>query len=122
MSRMPTFIPGPALIPVSGNKMIREYVGRVNSGTSLASVAHMTSPAGWSEPGQRPEFTEFTLVLRGVLCVEHEGGLIEVQAGQAITTYPGEWIRYSTPYPDGCEYIAVCVPAFSPDTVHRDTA
>jgi quercetin dioxygenase-like cupin family protein len=115
---MPTLIEKPARIPVPGEKLIDEYVGGVNTGERSISIAHMRSPAGWSEPGQRPEFTEYTLVLRGVMRVEHEGGAIDVGAGQAIVTHPGEWIRYSTP--EGCEYVAICVPAFSPDTVHRD--
>jgi mannose-6-phosphate isomerase-like protein (cupin superfamily) len=101
--------------------LIDEYVGRVNSKTTAASVAHMRSPGGWVEPGQRPEFDELTVVLRGALRVEHEGGAIEVRAGQAIITHKGEWVRYSTPGDEGAEYIAVCLPAFSPDTVHRDS-
>ena len=115
---MPQLIPAPTRIPVPGNKIIDEYIGRVNSGDTHASVAHMRSPAGWSEPGQRPDFDEFTLVLRGVMRVEHEGGVTEVSAGQAIIARKGEWVRYSTPA--GAEYVAICVPAFSPDTVHRD--
>jgi len=115
---MPTLIDKPARIPVPGDKLIDEYVGGVNTGERAISIAHMRSPAGWSEPGQRPEFTEYTLVLGGVMRVEHEGGEIEVHAGQAIVTHPGEWIRYSTPEP--CEYVAICLPAFRPDTVHRD--
>ena len=117
---MPLLIAQATRIPVPGNKIIDEYVGRVNNGESQASVAHMRSPAGWSEPGQRPEFDEFTLVLKGMMRVEHEGGVIEARAGQAIVTRKGEWIRYSTPEADGAEYIAICLPAFSPDTVHRD--
>jgi ethanolamine utilization protein EutQ (cupin superfamily) len=119
---MPTLIPAPQRIEAAGNKpkLIDEYVGRVNSGTAAASVAHMRSPAGWQEPGQAPEFDEFTVVLRGMLRVEHSGGAIEVRAGQAVIAPKGEWIRYSTPEADGAEYIAVCVPAFSPETVHRD--
>jgi quercetin dioxygenase-like cupin family protein len=115
---MPQLIAQPNRIPVPGNKIIDEYVGRVNNGESQASVAHMRSPAGWSEPGQRPEFDEFTLVLQGMMRVEHEGGVMEARAGQAIVTRKGEWVRYSTP--DGAEYVAICVPAFAPDTVHRD--
>ena len=115
---MPQIIPAPHQIPVPGNKIIDEYVGRVNNGESQVSVAHMRSPAGWSEPGQRPQFDEFTVVLKGFMRVEHEGGVAEVKAGQAIVTRKGEWVRYSTP--EGAEYIAVCVPAFSPETVHRD--
>ena len=119
---MPRLIDAPAIIQAAGTKpkRIEEYAGRVNSGHSAVSVARMTSPSGWVEPGQRPEFEEVTVVLRGMLRVEHDAGAIEVRAGQAIVTSPGEWIRYSTPEPDGAEYIAVCVPAFSPDTVHRD--
>jgi mannose-6-phosphate isomerase-like protein (cupin superfamily) len=117
---MPQLIAAPARIPVPGNKLIEEYVGRVNSATGAASVAHMHSPPGWSEPGQRPEFDEFTLVLQGVLRVEYEGGAMEVHAGQAVIARQGEWVRYSTPEAGGAEYIAVCVPAFSPATVHRD--
>lgn len=98
--------------------MIDEYVGGVNNGESQVSIAHMRSPAGWSEPGQRPEFDEFTVVLRGALRVEHEGGVLEVRGGQAVIARKGEWVRYSTP--DGAEYVAICVPAFSPQTVHRD--
>jgi len=115
---MPQLIAQPNRIPVPGNKIIDEYVGRVNSGESQASVAHMRSPAGWSEPGQRPEFDEFTLVLKGMMRVEYEGGVMEARAGQAIVTRKGEWIRYSTP--EGAEYVAICIPAFAPDTVHRD--
>lgn len=119
---MPTRIDAPTRITSAGNKpkLIDEYIGRVNSGDAGVSVAHMRSPSGWVEPGQRPAFREFTVVLRGLLRVEHEGGAIDVAAGQAIITEPGEWIRYSTPGDDGAEYIAVCLPAFSPDTVHRD--
>jgi mannose-6-phosphate isomerase-like protein (cupin superfamily) len=119
---MPTLISKPTRIEAAGNKpkLIDEYVGRVTTSTAGVSVAHMRSPAGWVEPGQRPSFTEHTIVLRGTLVVEHEGGRLEVQAGQAVTCVPGEWVRYSTPGPEGAEYIAVCLPAFSPDTVHRD--
>lgn len=117
---MPTLIAQPTTIPVPGNKRIDEYIGKVNSNTSNVSVAHMRSPSGWSEPGQRPDFDEYTIVLAGMMRVEHAGGVIDVHAGQAITTHKGEWVRYSTPLPEGCEYIAVCVPAFSPDSVHRD--
>lgn len=119
---MPTLIAAPTRVEAAGNKpkLIDEYIGRVNSGDAGVSVAHMRSPSGWVEPGQRPAFREFTVVLRGLLRVEHEGGAIDVAAGQAIITEPGEWIRYSTPGDDGAEYIAVCLPAFSPDTVHRD--
>jgi quercetin dioxygenase-like cupin family protein len=119
---MPTLIPQPTVIAPAGNKpkRIEEYVGRVNSGDEQISVARMRSPAGWEEPGQRPEFREITLVLDGVLRVEHENGVLEVHPGQAVTTEPGEWVRYSTPAPQGAEYVAVCLPAFSPDSVHRD--
>jgi mannose-6-phosphate isomerase-like protein (cupin superfamily) len=115
---MPQLIAAPTLIPVPGNKIIEEYIGRVNSDDAQASVAHMRSPAGWSEPGQRPEFDEYTLVLQGAMRVEHEAGITDVEAGQAIITRKGEWVRYSTP--QGAEYIAICMPAFSPETVHRD--
>ena len=117
---MPTRIPSPTVIPVPGNKRIREYVGLANTQTKGLSVAHMVSPPGWSEPGQTPEFAEYTVVLRGAMHVEHHGGVTEVNAGQAIVTHPGEWVRYSTPGAEGAEYIAICLPAFSPDTVHRD--
>jgi ethanolamine utilization protein EutQ (cupin superfamily) len=117
---MPTLIEKPTRIQAPGTppKLIDEYVGRVNSATPSLSVAHMRSPAGWSEPGQRPRFDEYTLVLHGRLRVEHEGGEIQVSAGQAVMAHAGEWVRYSTP--EGAEYVAVCLPAFSPDTVHRD--
>ena len=119
---VPTFIAKPTRIEAAGNKpkLIDEYIGRVNSSTSAASIAHMRSPGGWQEPGQTPEFDEFTVVLRGTLRVEHQGGAIEVAAGQAVITHRGEWVRYSTPGSDGAEYIAVCLPAFGIDTVHRD--
>ena len=119
---MPRHIEGPTVIAAAGNKpkQIHEFAGRVNSGHSSVSVARMVSPAGWVEPGQRPEFEEITVVLRGMVRVEHEGGVIDVRAGQAVVALPGEWIRYSSPEADGAEYIAVCLPAFSPDTVHRD--
>src|SRR5438309_11449021 len=121
---MPTLIAAPQRIEAAGNKpkLIDEYVGRVNSGTAAASVAHMRSPAGWQEPGQTPEFDEFTVVLRGMLRVEHRGGTLEVRSGQAVIAHKGEWIRYSTPEADGAEYIAVCVPAFSPETMYRNGA
>ena len=119
---MPTLIAHATRIEAAGNKpkLIDEYIGRVNSETSSASVAHMRSPGGWEEPGQRPEFDEFTIVLKGTLRVEHEEGAFDVWAGQAIIAHAGEWVRYSTPDAEGAEYIAVCLPAFSPDTVHRD--
>jgi mannose-6-phosphate isomerase-like protein (cupin superfamily) len=119
---MPRLIDAPSVIQAAGTKpkLIEEYVGRVNSGDSRVSVARMRSPAGWVEPGQRPEFEEITLVLTGMLRVEFEGGALEVRAGQAVVTQPGEWIRYSTPERGGAEYVAVCLPAFAPATVHRD--
>jgi mannose-6-phosphate isomerase-like protein (cupin superfamily) len=117
---MPEWIAGPTTIPVPGNKRIDEYVGRVNTSTGAISIAHMRSPSGWSEPGQRPDFDEYTVVLKGTMRVEHEGGVLEVQGGQAVLTRKGEWVRYSTPSPEGAEYIAICLPAFSPETVHRD--
>src|SRR5215467_4678680 len=116
---MPKLIDAPKRIPVPGNKVIDEYIGRVNTGDSQVSVAHMRSPAGWSEPGQKPEFDEFTVVLKGTVRVEHTGGALEVAAGQAVLAQKGEWVRYSTP--NGAEYVAICLPAFSPDTVHRDS-
>ena len=119
---MPQLIEAPTIIEAAGHppKRIEEYAGRVNTGHSGVSVARMISPAGWSEPGQRPEFEEITVVLRGMVRVEHEGGALEVRAGQAVVTAPGEWVRYSTPEAGGAEYVAVCLPAFSPATVHRD--
>jgi mannose-6-phosphate isomerase-like protein (cupin superfamily) len=119
---VPRLIEQPTIIAPAGNKpkQIQEFAGRVNSGHRAVSVARMVSPAGWEEPGQTPEFEEITVVLKGRLHVEHAGGAIDVRAGQAIVTSPGEWVRYSTPDPEGAEYIAVCLPAFSPDTVHRD--
>ena len=119
---MPELIEAPSVIEAAGNepKRIEEYAGRVNSGHQTVSVARMKSPSGWVEPGQRPEFEEVTLVLDGMLRVEHEAGVLEVRAGQAVVARPGEWVRYSSPEPGGAEYVAVCLPAFSPDTVHRD--
>jgi len=119
---MPTLIKTPTLIAASGNKPkeIREYIGRVNSKTDTLSVARMKSPGGWVEPGQKPEFDEYTLVLRGMLRVTTKDGVMDVRQGEAIILQGGEWVQYSTPEPDGAEYIAVCVPAFSPETVHRD--
>ena len=119
---MPTLIGEPARIEAAGTqpKLIDEYIGRVNSRHEAVSIAHMRSPSGWEEPGQTPEFEEFTIVLRGMLRVEHRTGAIDVRAGQAVISHPGEWIRYSTPESEGAEYIAVCLPAFSPATVHRD--
>src|SRR5437870_11507312 len=115
---MPSVIAAPSVIKAAGQppKRIEEYAGRVNSGHSSVSVARMISPSGWEEPGQRPEFEEITVVLKGTLRVEHEGGTLDVRAGQGVVTSPGEWVRYSTPGPDGAEYVAVCLPAFSPDT------
>jgi len=119
---MPRLIVEPTRITAAGNKpkLIDEFIGQVNSQESRLSIAHMRSPGGWVEPGQTPEFDEFTLVLKGMLRVEHRSGTIDVRLGQAVHTAPGEWIRYSTPEADGAEYIAICLPAFSPDTVHRD--
>ncbi len=119
---MPTLISKPTEITAAGNrpKLIREYIGRVNSQTDAVSIAHMVSPSGWEEPAQTPEFTEYTIVLGGMLRVECATGSIEVRAGQAVVTHPGERVCYSTPGPEGAEYIAVCLPAFSPATVHRD--
>lgn len=119
---MPRLIATPARVEAAGNqpKVIEEFVGRVSTGHRQLSVARMVSPAGWAEPGQRPEFREVTVVLRGRLRVEHEAGVLEVGAGQAVVTEPGEWVRYSTPGQGGAEYLAVCLPAFSPEAVHRD--
>lgn len=119
---MPTLIAKPTRIEAAGNKpkLIDEYVGRVNSRHDAVSIAHMRSPAGWVEPGQTPEFDEFTVVLKGTLRVAHKSGVLEVQAGQAVLAHKGEWVQYSTPGPEGAEYIAVCLPAFAPATVHRD--
>lgn len=120
---MPTLIPSPTVVAAAGNKpkRIEEFAGRVNSGHATVSVARMTSPEGWREPGQRPAFEEITVVLSGLLRVEHEGGTIDVRAGQAVVARPGEWVRYSTPEPGGAQYVAVCFPAYSPETVHRDS-
>jgi mannose-6-phosphate isomerase-like protein (cupin superfamily) len=119
---MPTIIDKPTVIKPAGNKpkLIEEYIGHVNSKTDSVSIAKMTSPSGWVEPGQTPEFDEYTLVLKGTLKVETKDGVMDVTAGQAIITHKGEWVRYSTPDPEGAEYVAVCLPAFSPNTVHRD--
>ena len=121
---MPKLIEGPSIIEAAGTKpkRIEEYAGRVNSGHTGVSVARMKSPQGWVEPGQTPDFEEITVVLSGMLRVEHRDGVLEVRAGQGIVTRPGEWIRYSTPESGGAEYVAICLPAFSPDTVHRDDA
>jgi mannose-6-phosphate isomerase-like protein (cupin superfamily) len=119
---MPRLIAQPTVIEAAGNKpkRIEEYAGRVNSGHAAVSVARMVSPEGWEEPGQTPEFEEVTVVLKGMVRVEHAGGALDVRAGQAVVAAPGEWIRYSSPEPGGAEYVAICLPAFSPDTVHRD--
>jgi ethanolamine utilization protein EutQ (cupin superfamily) len=121
---MPKLIERPSRVEAAGNKpkLVDEYVGRVNSGHEQLSVAHMRSPSGWVEPGQRPEFDEFTVVLRGVLRVEHEGGSFDASAGQAVLASRGEWVRYSTPNPEGAEYVAICLPAFTLDAAHRDPA
>jgi ethanolamine utilization protein EutQ len=119
---MPTLIPQPTRIKSAGNKakIIDEYIGHPSSKTSSVGVAHMRSPEGWSEPGQTPDFHEFTIVLKGKVRVDHMGGTLDVYEGQAVITVPGEWVRYSTPEEGGAEYIAVCVPAFTIEKVHRD--
>lgn len=119
---MPTLISKPSVIEAAGNKpkLIEEFIGRVNSNTTTVSIARMCSPAGWVEPGQTPEFDEYTIVLRGMLRVSTRDSCIDVQAGQAVIVHRGEWVQYSTPAPDGAEYIAVCLPAFGMDIVHRD--
>lgn len=119
---MPRLIACPAVIPPVGTlpKRIEEFVGRVSTGDDRFSIARMQAPAGWTEPGQRPRFDEVTLVLQGMLRVEHDGGQIDVQAGQAIVAASGEWVRYSTPHEGGAEYVAICLPAFSPDAANRD--
>lgn len=119
---MPSLIAQPTRVQAAGTrpKLIDEYIGRVNSQTPGVSVAHMRSPEGWEEPGQTPDFDEYTLVLHGTLRVHHQHGHLDVQAGQAVIANRGEWIRYSTPLAGGAEYVAICLPAFSPDTVHRD--
>lgn len=119
---MPTKIESPTRVEAVGNKpkLIDEYIGRVNSQSEQLSIAHMRSPSGWVEPGQRPDFDEYTLVLKGMMRVEFEGGQFDIEAGQAIIAHKGEWVRYSTPGDEGAEYIAVCLPAFHPDTVNRD--
>lgn len=120
---MPTFIQNPTRIEAAGNKpkIIEEFIGRVNSKHEGLSVAHMRSPSGWVEPGQTPEFEEYTIVLKGMLRVSHTDGVVDVHPGQAIIAHPGEWVQYSTPEKDGAEYIAICLPAFSMETVNRDT-
>lgn len=119
---MPEFVHGPSIIQAAGNKpkIIEEYVGRANTGTAAVSIARMKSPGGWEEPGQRPEFDEYTVVLRGLLRVKTEAETIDVREGQGIITRRGEWVQYSTPAEEGAEYIAVCLPAFSTESVHRD--
>jgi len=119
---MPTKIENPSVIEAAGNKpkRIEEYIGRVNSGSETVSVARMVSPFGWQEPGQRPEFDEYTVVLKGMLRVESQDGILDIRAGEAVIAHAGQWVRYSTPGPEGAEYIAVCLPAFAPETVHRD--
>ena len=119
---MPERIGSPTVVPSEGTrpKLIEEYVGRVNTGDGALSIARMRSPEGWVEPAQTPEFDEYTLVLSGMLLVEHDGGRLEIRPGEAVHTRPGERVRYSTPEPGGAEYVAVCLPAFSPDAAHRD--
>ena len=119
---MPELISQPHRVPAAGEppKLIDEFVGRASTGETALSIARMRSPSGWAEPGQRPEFGEFTIVLRGAVVVEFEGGQMTVEAGQAVHARPGEWVRYSTPGKDGAEYVSICLPAFAPDTVHRD--
>jgi mannose-6-phosphate isomerase-like protein (cupin superfamily) len=119
---MPRLIPAPTRVTAAGNKpkLIDEYVGRVNSDTSALSIAHMRSPGGWIEPGQTPEFDEYTVVLSGMLRVTSRSGTVDVRAGQAVVAPRGEWVQYSTPDEGGAEYVAVCLPGFSPETVHRD--
>jgi mannose-6-phosphate isomerase-like protein (cupin superfamily) len=119
---MPKLIQAPTTIEAAGTKpkRIDEYVGRINTKNEGASIAHMRSPSGWSEPGQTPEFDEYTVVIKGMLRVTHTGGVLDVHAGQAVITHRGEWVRYSTPGAEGAEYLAICIPAFSLETVHRD--
>src|SRR5437016_13702498 len=117
---MPTLIANPTRIQVPGGKLLDEYIGRVNSRDSAVSIAHMHSPSGWTEPGQQPDFDEFTLVLRGSLRVESKQGVLNVEAGQAVIARRGEWVRYSTPGPDGAESVAICIPAFGLEAAHRD--
>ena len=119
---MPTLIASPSIVEAAGNKpkIIKEFIGRVNSKTSDLSIAHMKSPGGWVEPGQTPEFDEYTVVLAGKLLVISRDGSMEVVAGQAVIAHRGEWVQYSSPDAGGAEYIAVCLPAFEPGTVHRD--
>ena len=117
---MPTHVTRPTRVPVPGGKLIEEHVGRVNTGTAALSVAHMVAPPGWDEPFQRPDFDEVTVVLRGTMRVEHDGGVTDVGPGETVLVAAGERVRYSNPAADACEYWAVCAPAFSPDTVHRE--
>jgi len=119
---MPTLLAAPTVIKAEGNmpKLIEEFIGRVNSRTDALSIARMKSPSGWVEPGQTPEFDEFTIVLRGELRVTSKSGSLDVRAGQAVIAPCGEWVQYGSPHPGGAEYISVCLPAFSPQTVHRD--
>ncbi len=119
---MPTIIESPSIVHAAGNlpKVIEEYIGLANSGTFGVSIARMRSPGGWEEPGQIPEFDEYTVVLRGSLRLASKSGVVDLKAGQALIAHKGEWIQYSSPEPEGAEYIAVCIPAFSPETVHRD--
>ena len=121
-ARMPTHIPAPAIIESAGNKpkRIEEFFGRVRSGDAGVSIARMTSPGGWVEPAQRPAFDEYTVVLSGLLRVEHDGGVLDVRPGEGVMTRAGERVRYSTPEPEGAQYVAVCLPAFAPDSVHRE--
>jgi mannose-6-phosphate isomerase-like protein (cupin superfamily) len=121
-NNMPLKISSPSIITAAGNKpkKIEEFIGRVNSKTSSVSIARMTSPSGWVEPGQKPEFDEYTVVLKGTLNVQTKKETLEINSGEAVLVNKGEWVQYSTPGPEGAEYIAVCLPAFSPDTVHRD--
>ena len=119
---MPTHVKGPTVVEAAGNKpkLIEEFIGRINSKTETVSIARMRSPSGWTEPGQRPEFDEYTVVIKGALRVRTEDGELNVVAGEAVVAHSGEWVQYSTPGPEGAEYVAICVPAFSPTLVHRD--
>jgi mannose-6-phosphate isomerase-like protein (cupin superfamily) len=119
---MPTLIPTPSVVEAAGNKpkIISEFIGRVNSDNGDLSIAHMQSPSGWVEPGQTPDFDEYTLVIRGMIRVTHAAGSVDVRAGQAVIAHAGEWVQYSTPEADGADYVSVCLPAFSPQLVHRD--
>ena len=123
MGIVPTFLANPSRVAAAGTrpKLIDEYVGGVNSATERVSVAHMRSPEGWTEPGQTPDFDEYTVVLSGHLHVEYAGGFLNVRKGQAVISHRGQWVRYSTPSPEGAEYIAVCLPAFTLEAAHRDS-